>query len=103
VIGQHQAAILTQLASAEAHAQEHPTLEELVEVTAAAAERSPSATRESVQALIDGGSVERVPEDSRKDWDVARLRMTDDGRADLAAFRAKHPVERPVTAPPDDE
>lgn len=92
MIGEHQAAILAQLALGEELAQEAPTLDELTATAAAATGRSSSATRESVNGLAHGGSIERVPEDSRKDWDVARWRMSEAGRGDLARWREKHPA-----------
>lgn len=91
MIGAHQAAILLALAESEAQAVEAPTFDELVDVAAKASGRSPSSTRESCQGLKFGGSIERVPEDCRKDWDVARLRMTVLGRGDLARWQAKNP------------
>lgn len=88
MIGQHQAAILETLAEGEASATEAPTLDELIDVTAAATKRSPSAVRDSVIGLQQGGSIERVPEDRRKDWNEARVQMSELGRGDLARFRA---------------
>lgn len=89
MIGEHQAAILSQLALAEELAQEAPTLEELTSTATAATGRSLSATRESVLGLAHGASIERVPEDSRKEWETARWRMSDAGRSDLAKWRAR--------------
>jgi len=93
MIGIHQAAILSALALAEAHAQEAPTRDELIAIAAESSERSPSAVEESVSGLIHGGSLERIPEDCRKDWEVARLRMTELGRGDLAKWRSANPVK----------
>lgn len=88
MIGQHQAAILATLAEGEASATEAPTMEELIEAVAAVTERAPSAVRESVMGLQHGASIERVPDDRRKDWDEARVQMSEMGRGDLARFMA---------------
>lgn len=81
------AAILETLAEGEANATEAPISEELIEATHAANGGSKATIDDTIEEMMVQGAVERVPEDEHADPDTARLRMSDEGRAELAAWR----------------
>lgn len=89
MLGRYQAAIVRWMMQRGPGPRQAPTMQKMMDHGVATMGRSAAATHDSIIGLMHQGVIEKIPEDCRKADVVARWRLTEMGRHDLARYERR--------------